>query len=151
MEKTLRLFTESSLYDACLQMLGHLQVAVNEVTREPIPFVDLYQGTYSATLPMALREALDKVDATYYIGNIDEATLAGNGIGKSIDEVNAATQIGKYEGMMVFAVDVAEGKALSRQESTTLTRGFNRIASAQPVILFIRQDKHLSLASQEII
>lgn len=34
MEKILRLFTESSLYDACLQMLGHLQVAVNEVTRE---------------------------------------------------------------------------------------------------------------------
>ena len=149
MEKTLRLFTESSLYDACLQMLGHLQVAVNEVTREPIPFVDLYQGTYSATLPMALREALDKVDATYYIGNIDEATLAGNGIGKSIDEVNAATQTGKYEGMMVFAVDVAEGKVLSRQESTTLTRGFNRIASAQPVILFIRQSKCLSLATCE--
>ena len=149
MEKILRLFTESSLYDACLQMLGHLQVAVNEVTREPIPFADLYQGTYSATLPMALQEALSKVKATYYIGNIDEATLAGKGVGKSVDEVKADTEAGKYEGMMVFAIDVAEGKTLSRQESTTLTRGFNRIASAQPVILFIRQDKYLSLATCE--
>ena len=61
----MRLFTESSLYDACLQMLEHLQVSVNEVTREPIPFVGLYQGTYSATLPMALQEALEKVEATY--------------------------------------------------------------------------------------
>lgn len=149
MEKILRLFTESSLYDACLQMLGHLQVAVNEVTREPIPFADLYQGTYSATLPMALQEALSKVEATYYIGNIDEATLTGKGVGKSVDEVKADTEAGKYEGMMVFAIDVAEGKTLSRQESTTLTRGFNRIASAQPVILFIRQDKYLSLATCE--
>lgn len=149
MEKTLRLFAESSLYDACLKMLNHLQVAVNEVTREPIPFVDLYQGTYSPTLPMALKDALSKVEATYYIGNIDEATLAGKGMGKSVDEVKADTEAGKYEGMMVFAIDVAEGNSLSRQESTTLTRGFNRIASAQPVILFIRQGKYLSLATCE--
>ncbi len=149
MEKILRLFKESSLYDACLQMLNHLQVSVNEVTREPIPFVDLYQGAYSVTLPIALREAVDKLASTYYIGNIDEATLAGHGKGMSIDEVNAETQEGKYDGMMVFAVDVKEGMELTRQESTILTRGFNRIASAQPVILFIRQGKYLSLSTCE--
>lgn len=149
MEKILRLFKESSLYDACLQMLNHLQVSVNEVTREPIPFVDLYQGAYSVTLPIALREVVDKLASTYYIGNIDEATLAGHGKGMSIDEVNAETQEGKYDGMMVFAVDVKEGMELTRQESTILTRGFNRIASAQPVILFIRQGKYLSLSTCE--
>ena len=149
MEKILRLFKESSLYDACLQMLNHLQVSVNEVTREPIPFVNLYQGAYSVTLPIALREAVDKLASTYYIGNIDEATLAGHGKGMSIDEVNAETQEGKYDGMMVFAVDVKEGMELTRQESTILTRGFNRIASAQPVILFIRQGKYLSLSTCE--
>ena len=149
MEKILRFFKESSLYDACLQMLNHLQVSVNEVTREPIPFVDLYQGAYSVTLPIALREVVDKLASTYYIGNIDEATLAGHGKGMSIDEVNAETQEGKYDGMMVFAVDVKEGMELTRQESTILTRGFNRIASAQPVILFIRQGKYLSLSTCE--
>ena len=149
MEKILRFFKESSLYDACLQMLNHLQVSVNEVTREPIPFVDLYQGAYSVTLPIALREVVDKLASTYYIGNIDEATLAGHGKGMSIDEVNAETQEGKYDGMMVFAVDVKEGTELTRQESTILTRGFNRIASAQPVILFIRQGKYLSLSTCE--
>lgn len=149
MEKTLRLFTESSLYDACLQMLSRLQVAVNEVTKEAIPFVDLYQGACSATLPLALREALDKVEATYYIGNIDEATLAGRGVAKNVDEVRSDTEAGKYEGMMVFAIDVAEGRLLSRYECTTLVRGFNRIASAQPVVLFIRQGKYLSLATCE--
>lgn len=100
MEKILRLFKESSLYDACLQMLNHLQVSVNEVTREPIPFVNLYQGAYSVTLPIALREVVDKLASTYYIGNIDEATLAGHGKGMSIDEVNVETQEGKYDGMM---------------------------------------------------
>lgn len=99
MEKILRLFKESSLYDACLQMLNHLQVSVNEVTREPISFVNLYQGAYSVTLPIALREAVDKLASTYYIGNIDEATLAGHGKGMSIDEVNAETQEGKYDGV----------------------------------------------------
>lgn len=149
MEKILRLFKESSLYDACLQMLNHLQVSVNEVTREPIPFVDLYQGAYSVTLPIALKEVVNKLASTYYIGNIDEATLAGHGKGMSIDEVNVETQEGKYDGMMVFAVDVKEGMELTRQESTILTRGFNRIASAQPVILFIRQGKYLSLSTCE--
>ncbi len=149
MEKTIRLFTESSLYDACVQMLHHLHVEVNEVTREPIPFVDLYQGSCSVPPPMALREALVKVEATYYIGNIDEATLAGNGKGMSVDEVRTETEKGKYDGMMVFAINVAQGKSLTRQESTTLTRGFNRIASAQPVVLFIRQGKYLSLATCE--
>ena len=41
MEKILRLFKESSLYDACLQMLNHMQVSVNEVTSETIHLVDL--------------------------------------------------------------------------------------------------------------
>lgn len=149
MENVLRLFRESSLYDACLQMLHHLHVAVNEVTKEPIPFVDLYKGTYAATLPIALQEVLDKVSATYYVGNIDATTLAGHGVAKTLEEVNAATQDGKYEGMMVFAVEVSDGKELTRQESTVLTRAFNRIASAQPVILFIRQGKYLSLSTCE--
>lgn len=149
MENVLRLFRESSLYDACLQMLNHLHVAVNEVTKEPIPFVDLYKGTYAATLPIALQEVLDKVSATYYIGNIDATTLTGHGVAKTLEEVNAATQGGKYEGMMVFAVEVSDGKELARQESTVLTRAFNRIASAQPVILFIRQGKYLSLSTCE--
>lgn len=149
MENVLRLFRESSLYDACLQMLNHLHVAVNEVTKEPIPFVDLYKGTYAATLPIALQEVLDKVSATYYIGNIDATTLTGHGVAKTLEEVNAATQDGKYEGMMVFAVEVSDGKELTRQESTVLTRAFNRIASAQPVILFIRQGKYLSLSTCE--
>ena len=110
MEKILRLFKESSLYDACLQMLNHLQVSVNEVTREPIPFVNLYQGAYSVTLPIALREAVDKLASTYYIGNIDETTLSGKGEAKNIDEVEKATSESKYESMMVFAVDITEGR-----------------------------------------
>lgn len=50
---------------------------------------------------------------------------------------------------MVFAVELHRGATLTRSESATLTRGFNRIASAQPVILFIKQGAELALSTCE--
>ena len=51
--------------------------------------------------------------------------------------------------MLVFAVDMVENCSLTRSEMAILTRGFNRIATAQPVILFIRQGVKLSLSTCE--
>lgn len=51
--------------------------------------------------------------------------------------------------MMIFAVELYSGATLTRSESATLTRGFNRIASAQPVILFIKQGNELALSTCE--
>ncbi|MCH5311821.1 MAG: Eco57I restriction-modification methylase domain-containing protein, partial [Prevotella sp.] len=56
---------------------------------------------------------------------------------------------GRYASMMIFAVDISTGHTLTRSEMAILTRGFNRIASAQPVILFIKQGKRLALATCE--
>ena len=75
--------------------------------------------------------------------------MSGTGEAKSIDAVEKATSDSKYESMMVFAVDITEGKKLNRSECATLTRGFNRIAAAQPVILFIREGDKLTLATCE--
>ena len=145
MKEVLKSFTHKSLYAACRDMLNNLQISFNSVTRQPLPFRSLYRNELS----QALSEVVDKVEATYYIGNIDEDTLSGTGEAMSIEDVESATSEGKYESMMVFAVDLAIGNTLTRSQCATLTRGFNRIAAAQPVILFVREGDKLTLATCE--
>ena len=145
MKEVLKSFSQKSLYDACCDMLNSLQISFKSVTRQALPFNNLYRYELSKSLS----EVVDKVEATYYIGNIDEATLSGKGEAKNIDEVEKATSESKYESMMVFAVDITEGKQLSRSQCATLTRGFNRIAAAQPVILFVREGDKLTLSTCE--
>ena len=145
MKEVLKSFSQKSLYDACCDMLNSLQISFKPVTRQAL----LFNNLYHYELSKSLSEVVDKVEATYYIGNIDEATLSGKGEAKSIDEVEKATSESKYESMMVFAVDITEGKQLSRSQCATLTRGFNRIAAAQPVILFVREGDKLTLSTCE--
>lgn len=145
MKEVLKSFTHKSLYEACCDMLNSLQISFKSVTRQPLPFCSLYRYEISK----ALSEVIDKVEATFYIGNIDEATLSGTGEAKSIEEVESATSEGKYESMMVFAVEITDGKSLTRSQCATLTRGFNRIAAAQPVILFVREGDKLTLSTCE--
>ena len=145
MKEVLKSFSQKSLYDACCDMLNSLQISFKSVTRQALLFNNLYRYELSKSLS----EVVDKVEATYYIGNIDEATLSGKGEAKNIDEVEKATSESKYESMMVFAVDITEGKQLSRSQCATLTRGFNRIAAAQPVILFVREGDKLTLSTCE--
>ena len=145
MKEVLKSFSQKSLYDACCDMLNSLQISFKSVTRQALPFNKLYRYELSKSLS----EVVDKVEATYYIGNIDEATLSGMGEAKRIEDVEKATSESKYESMMVFAVDITEGKQLSRSQCATLTRGFNRIAAAQPVILFVREGDKLTLSTCE--
>lgn len=148
MEETIKIiqhFTDGQLYDSCCSLLHHLKVSFSEVTAEPVPFVQLYPGF----MPKGLQSIVEKVDATYYIGQVDSETLSGGSKAKTIEEVEKLTSQGKYEGMMIFAVDIQGGQHITRSEMASLTRGFNRIASAQPVILFIRHGNLLSLATCE--
>ena len=146
MKEVLKSFTHKSLSEACCDMLDSLLISFsNAVTRQSLSFHSLYRNQLSK----ALSDVVDKVEATYYIGNIDEETLSGSVEAKSIETVENATYEGKYESMMIFAVDIKNGKTLTRSECATLTRGFNRIAAAQPVILFVREGNKLTLSTCE--
>lgn len=145
MNTILKLFTEVSLFNACAAMLRHLHIEFNEVTRTPVPFESLYPNQ----LPKSLRKILLKVDKTYFIGTIDEASLSGNSSRRDQNDVTTLAKEERYVGMMVFAVDINPDQNITRTELATLTRGFNRIASAQPVVLFIRQGTRLSLSTCE--
>ena len=145
MNTVLKKFVNESLFDASAALLHHLHIVFNEVTCVPVPFEDLYP----LDLSKALREVLAKVEHTYFIGTVDESSLTGSAETLSAKEVTTRASEGKYNGMMIFAVELHSGATLTRSESATLTRGFNRIASAQPVILFIRQGNELALSTCE--
>lgn len=145
MNTILKQFINQPLFDASAALLHHFHIAFNEVTRIPVPFEDLYPVDMSK----ALKEVLAKVAHTYFIGTVDESSLTGCAATHTAEDVTHRASEGKYNGMMIFAIDLQHGATLTRTESTTLTRGFNRIASAQPVILFIKQGHELSLSTCE--
>lgn len=145
MNTVLKKFIGEPLFDACAAMLDHLHISFNEVTRTPVPFDGIYPGPLTKTL----LEIMTKVEHTYFIGTVDEASLSGHKSQQDETDVTQQAAEGKYIGMMIFAVNIANGQSLTRTEMATLTRGFNRIAAAQPVILFIKQGDKLALATCE--
>lgn len=145
MKAILKGFTVKPLFNACAAMLEHLHIQFNEVTRTPVPFASLY----STPLTKALQEVMTKVENTYFIGTVDEASLTGHVETKDAADVTYEASEGRYAGMMIFAVNINMGESLTRTEMATLTRGFNRIAAAQPVILFIKYGHELALATCE--
>jgi len=145
MNSILKKFVDEPLFDACAAMLNYLHISFNEVTRTPVPF----EGLYRNPLTKALQEILVKVENTYFIGTVDEASLSGRAARQDENDVTAKASEGKYVGMMIFAVDIKPNQTLTRTELATLTRGFNRIAAAQPVVLFIKQGNRLALATCE--
>ncbi len=145
MNTVIRKFVNEPIFEASAALLNHLHIVFNEVTRMPVPFESLYDQP----LTKALQEVLTKVENTYFIGTVDESSLSGHADKLDATDVTDRASEGKYTGMMVFSVELKDGFSLTRTESATLTRGFNRIASAQPVILFIKQGNELALSTCE--
>lgn len=143
---SLKQFAGKSLFDATSALLEELHIKFDRETAEPIDVADLYDQP----MPLYLREALTNIDKTYFIGIANDDSLQGRKSDETLEAVaETIQQGGKYDGMFIFACDAKPGANLTRSASSALTRAFNRIASANPVILFIRQGNLLSLATCE--
>lgn len=146
MLNTLSKFTTESLFDATSALLSKLNIQFDRETAEPIDVADLYD----APMPQYLTEALQSVDNTYFIGIVNDESLQGQKNETSLQEVaDTMEHGGKYDGLFVFACDAKTNISLTRSTISALTRAFNRIASANPVILLVRQGELLSLATCE--
>lgn len=147
MIETLKLFTSGkSLFEATSGLLAKLNIEFDRETAEPIDVADLYDGP----MPAYLTEALQRIAHTYFIGIVNDQSLAGAKSADSLDEIAETIEHGgKYDGMFVFACEAKKDANLTRTLSSALTRAFNKIASANPVILVIRQGDFLSLATCE--
>lgn len=145
MNTVLHKFITEPLFDATEAMLTHLHIRFTAQSKTPLEFAELYADTTSSPMPVALKDVVAKVNNTYLIGAIDENALDGRqsdfDIEKPLD--------GKYQTMLVFAVDLKSNQSLTRSELATLTRGFNRMAPQLPVVVFVKSGNYLSLATCE--
>ena len=145
MKTVLKNFITQSLFDASAEMLEHLHIKFSPQSKTPIHFGNLYFSATSQKMPKQLGEVMEKVKETFFIGTIDEESLHGH---QSEYDLENPVE-GKYQTMMVFAVDIKHDETLTRSELSTLTRGFNRMASSLPVILLVKNGNRLSLATCE--
>lgn len=146
MKEALKKFTTETLFDATADLLSTLHIQFDRETAEPIDIADFYDGV----MPQYLRDALTNVSHTYFIGIVNDDSLRGVKRGDSLADVaDTMERGGKYDGMFIFAIDVKPSANLTRTDASALTRAFNRMASANPVILVIRQGSLLSLATCE--
>ena len=144
MIQTLKQFTGGSrLFDAVSALLAKLNIEFDRETAEPIDVADLYDGP----MPQYLTNALQCINRTYFIGVVNDQSLVGAKSEKTVDETFRNAD--RYDGMFVFACDAQPDAKLTRSTAAALTRAFNRIAAANPVILIIRQGNLLSLATCE--
>lgn len=143
---TLKRFTEESLFEASSYLLNKLNIGFEGETAEPIDVAAIYD----ATMPQYLTDALKSIKDTYFIGVANDLLLSGSASSDSLDDISETIQSGgKYDGMFVFACDTKKGEQLTRSQVSALTRAFNRISYANPVILVIREGDKLSLATCE--
>lgn len=150
MRYTLKRFTTDSLFDASSALLEKLHIQFDRETAEPVSIADYWDGT----IPQYLHDALANIEKTYFIGTVNDASLHGNKDSKSLKEVtdkvaDIVKNGGKYDGMFVFACDAKQNANITRPTASVLTRAFNRISYATPVILLIRQGNLLSLSTCE--
>lgn len=146
MIETLKRFTEGSLFEASSCLLRKLNLGFQGETAQPIDVADIYDGP----MPQYLTEALKLIKDTYFIGVANDLLLSGSTSSDSLSEISETIENGgKYDGMFVFACDTKEEERLSRTQASALTRAFNRISYANPVILVIREGDKVSLATCE--
>lgn len=147
MTDTLKLFTTSTLFDATSALLAKLNIRFNRQTAEPINVAALYDGA----MPQYLTNALRLIEHTYFIGVANDLSLdTGEKSDNTIDEISEKiANGGRYDGMFIFACDAMADAHITRSDISALTRAFNRISYANPVILIIRQANLISLSTCE--
>jgi len=147
MTEILATFASEPLFGASVKFLKHLGVKASTETEEPIPFLDLYEESAKdagAEVPKPILKLFSRVDKTYFIGAVDDDTLAGKQ-----DAVDFKAEPGQRTGMFVFAVQMKDGETLTRSEASILTRGINRVVRQQPATVLILEDTSLSVATCE--
>lgn len=99
----LQKFANTDLYSASLVLLEEVGVKINQETCEPIDIADFYDGE----MPKYLQNALTQIGKSYYIGVVNDETLAKTVSAVSLqdEQQKVLDAQGKYNGMFIFAMD----------------------------------------------
>ncbi len=145
MKDCLKRFVSSGLFEASLSLLDELGIRYTKGSAQTIDARRLSNDRLSK----AADAALDLVTGTWFVAQIDDRTFQQQPNSVTLDSALSDAGQERYNGLFVFAVEVKPDANVTRTVAATLTRVFNRIAKAQPVILFIRQGHELSLSTCE--
>lgn len=145
MNECLKQFVNTGLFEASLSLLDELGI---RYTKGSAQFIDVRRLS-TDRLSKAADAALDLVTGTWFVAQIDDRTFQQQPDSVTLDSALSDAGQERYNGLFVFAVEVKPDANVTRTVAATLTRVFNRIAKAQPVILFIRQGHELSLSTCE--
>ena len=145
MKDCLKRFVNSRLFEASLSLLDELGIRYTKGSAQSIDVRRLSTDRLSK----AADAALDLVSGTWFVAQIDDRTFQQQPDSVTLDSALSDAGQERYNGLFVFAVEVKPDANVTRTVAATLTRVFNRIAKAQPVILFIRQGHELSLSTCE--
>lgn len=133
-------FKDGTVLEGALGLFESLGIIFNTMTITPVNLLGQLKEPSKA-----VREAFDKVDKSYFVGTIDDATLRGEDEALSLnDEIDRYDQ--HYKGLMAFAIEAKPGTSLTRAEIATLTRALNRISKAAPVAVIIRYGDRIAFA-----
>ncbi len=138
-------FVNTGLFEASLSLLDELGIRYTKGSAQTIDARQLSTDRLSK----AADAALDLVTGTWFVAQIDDRTFQQQPDSVTLDSALSDAGQERYNGLFVFAVEVKPDANVTRTVAATLTRVFNRIAKAQPVILFIRQGHELSLSTCE--
>lgn len=140
-------FSTSKLNEACFELMKELNITLRQQpTYESIDFPALYKKKWGK-VPMCYEEAFQNIDKTYIIGEISDESLSKSDIESFKNDFEAIDE--KYQSVMIFAVSLKEDAKMTRSMTANLTRSFNRMSKAKPVILFVKKENKLSLATCE--
>lgn len=145
MKDCLKRFVNTGLFEASLSLLDELGIRYTKGATQAINVRQLSTDKLSK----AADAALDLVLGTWFVAQIDDRTFQQKPDSVSLASALSDADRERYNGLFVFAVEVKPDANVTRTMAATLTRVFNRIAKAQPVILFIRQGHELSLSTCE--
>ena len=137
MAKTINLgiFANDNIQKATLSLLADLGIRMEVRSHQQIPIPAVVAASLGQT-PNEIQEICSKIAESYLAGIISEKTFTGNDNVVSFKE--ACENVGKYEQMMVFAVDFKKEAKVSRQDIAKLTRILNRASKSAPVVLVCR-------------
>lgn len=137
MAKTINLgiFANDNIQKATLSLLADLGIRMEVRSHQQIPIPAVVAASLGQT-PNEIQEICSKIAESYLAGIISEKTFTGNDNVVSFEE--ACENVGKYEQMMVFAVDFKKEAKVSRQDIAKLTRILNRASKSAPVVLVCR-------------
>lgn len=124
-------FTAENIQKATVDLLHYLGIATDLITEEQVAITDLVEQPTKAVL-----EICRKIHESYLVCSISDRTFSDEEQDETLDEVKE--NIGKYDQMLVFAVDLHGDTKLCRTEMATLTRALNRASKAAPVVVVFR-------------